>query len=425
VAQGRPDRSGKGVERVRILFVHQNLPGQFMHLVPALMARGHECLGLTVSTNKGTCNFPVERYDFTAPPPTKSAIPVGKTYVEMSDRGVACALAAARLRDGKGYHPDVIFGHSGWGETLFLREVWPKAKLLIYPEFFYHGTGFDAGFDAEISPPTLDNSIVARARSAHLGQAIMHADAALLPTRWQASSFPSVVQGLIEVAHEGINTQVIRPNPAASVTHNTTGTFMKAGDEVLTFVNRNLEPYRGYHIFMRALPAVMRARPECKVVIVGGDGVSYGGPPIEGGSWKKKLLDEVGAQLDLSRVFFVGQIPHNVFITLMQVSRVHVYLTYPFVLSWSLLEAMAAGAPVIGSRTPPVEEVVEDGVTGRLVDFFDVPGWSAAMIEALANPAATRPLAKRARGRVVAKYDLSVCLPQWINFVERHGPKAA
>jgi glycosyltransferase involved in cell wall biosynthesis len=409
---------------MKILFVHQNLPGQFTHLVPALIARGHECLGLTVSTNKGTCNFPVETYEFTAPVHDSSAIPVGKTYVEMSDRGVAAALKAASIRDQKGYYPDLVFGHSGWGETLFLREVWPQAKLLVYPEFFYHGTGYDAGFDPEISPATLDNSIVARARSAHLSQAMLHADAALLPTQWQASAFPSLFQQRIEVAHEGINTSIIRPNPAASVTHHPSGVEFRAGEEVLTFANRNLEPHRGYHIFMRALPAVLEARPQARVVLVGGDSVSYGGPPRNGGSWKQALLDEVGPRLDLSRVFFVGQIPHDVFITLMQVSRVHAYLTYPFVLSWSLLEAMAAGAPVIGSRTPPVEEVIEDGVNGRLVDFFDVPGWSAALIEALANPKGSRKMAKVARKRVVAKYDLGICLPQWIDFVERHGPKA-
>ena len=340
----------------------------------------------------------------------------------MADRGVAAALAAARLRDTEGYHPDVIFGHSGWGETLFLKEVWPRSRLLLYPEFHYNGTGFDTGFDPEVTLPTLDNAIVTRARSAHLGQAMLHADAALLPTRWQASSFPPVLQSLIEVAHEGIDTARIRPDPAAAVTLHRSGTVLRPGDEVLTFVNRNLEPYRGFHIFMRALPAVLQARPQARVVIVGADGVSYGGPPPGGGSWKQALLAEVGAQLDLARVHFVGQVPHADFVALMQVSRVHAYLTYPFVLSWSLLEAMAAGAPIVASRTPPVEEVIEDGVSGRLVNFFDVPGWSAALTEALANPAALRPLAQMARERVVARYDLSVCLPKWVDFVERHGP---
>jgi hypothetical protein len=153
----------------------------------------------------------------------------------------------------------VIFGHSGWGETLFLKEIWPKAKLLIYPEFYYNGTGSDTGFDPEFNPPSIDGAIMARARSAHLGQAMLHADAALLPTHWQASSFPPVLQGMIHVAHEGIDTARIRPDPAASVTLQAAGHVLRPGDEVLTFVNRNLEPYRGFRIFMRALPAVLQA----------------------------------------------------------------------------------------------------------------------------------------------------------------------
>lgn len=409
---------------MNVLFAHQNLPGQFLHLVPALQARGHACRGLTAASNQRQFVFPVTRYTLASPLSGAPMSPVAKTYGTMADRGVAAALAAARLRDSEGYHPDVIFGHSGWGETLFLKEVWPRSRLLLYPEFYYNGTGFDTGFDPEVTLPTLDNAIVTRARSAHLGQAMLHADAALVPTRWQASSFPPALQGMIEVAHEGIDTARIRPNPAAAVTLKAAGLVLRPGDEVLTFVNRNLEPYRGFHIFLRALPAVLQARPQARVVIVGAEGASYGGPPPGGGSWKQALLAEVGARLDLSRVHFVGHVPHADFVALMQVSRVHAYLTYPFVLSWSLLEAMAAGAPIVASRTPPVEEVIEDGVSGRLVNFFDVPGWSAALTEALANPAAQHPLAQAARERVVESYDLSVCLPKWVAFVERQGAAA-
>ena len=235
--------------RVKVLFVHQNLPGQFLHLVPALQARGHDCRGLTADSNRRQLAFPVTRYTLAERSPSAPPSPVAKTYGTMADRGVAAALAAARLRDREGYHPDVIFGHSGWGETLFLKEVWPKAKLLLYPEFYYNGTGFDTGFDPEVTSPTLDTAIVTRARSAHLGQAMLHADSALLPTRWQASSFPPVLQGLIEVAHEGIDTARIRPDPAAAVTLHRSGTVLRPGDEVLTIVNRNLEPNRGFHIF--------------------------------------------------------------------------------------------------------------------------------------------------------------------------------
>ena len=197
------------------------------------------------------------------------------------------------------------------------------------------------------------------------------------------------------------------------------GTRLSHGDEVLTYVSRNLEPYRGFHIFMRALPAVLRARPKAHVVIIGGDGQSYGARPKGDKSWKQTFLDEVAGGLDLSRVHFTGQVPYPQFIALMQISRVHAYLTYPFVLSWSLLEAMSMGAMVIGSRTPPVEEVIRDGENGRLVDFFDVAGWSTALSGALSDPDAATPLRKAARETIVSRYDLrSNCLPRLVSFVE-------
>jgi hypothetical protein len=231
-------------QRVKVLFFHQNLPRQFLHLVPALQARGHECRGLTAASNPRQLAFSGTRYSLSARPPGAAPSPLAKTYGNIAERGVAAALAAAGLRDREGYHPDVIFGHSGWGETLFLKEVWPKAKLLVYPEFYCNGTRFNTGFDHEFNPPAFDGAIMARARSAHLGQAMLHVDAALVPTRWQASSFPPVLQGMIEVVHDGIDTARIRPNPAADLTLQPSGMVLRLGDEILTFVNRNQEPYQ-------------------------------------------------------------------------------------------------------------------------------------------------------------------------------------
>ena len=193
---------------------------------------------------------------------------------------------------------------------------------------------------------------------------------------------------------------------------------------MITFVNRNLEPYRGYHSFLRALPAVLAARPKAQVVIVGGDGASYGAEPKAGGSWKQIFLAEVADRIDPGRVHFLGRVPYPSFLALMQVSRAHAYLTYPFVLSWSMLEAMSAGALVIGSCTAPVEEVIVDGRNGRLIDFFDIPGWSAALTEALSQPERFTALRAAARETVVARYDLRRhCLPRMVDFVERHGPR--
>ena len=408
---------------MKILFVHQNFPGQFLHLAPALQARGHDCVALTDVTNTRTSPIQTVKYRHSSPAPDPAACRLGRNYTQMSDRGVTVARACLQLRD-KGYIPDVIFGHSGWGETLFLKEVWPEAKLLVYSEFYYKGRGADVGFDPEFDQTSFDQVMIAQGRAAHLGQALIHADAGLSPTRWQASTHPPALRDRIEVIFDGVDTDVMKPNPDATLSL-PNGTVLRAGDEVLTFVNRNLEPYRGYHSFMRALPAIMAERPEAQVVIVGGDDVSYGRPAPEGQKWKDIYLAEVADKIDLGRVHFMGKVAYPTFVSLMQVSRVHAYLTYPFVLSWSMLEAMSAGCLVIGSRTAPVQELIEDGVNGRLVEFHDIKGWSRLITKALARPEKFTAMRAAARQTILQDYDLkAVCLPRMIAFVEGHGPKA-
>ena len=407
---------------MKILFVHQNFPGQFLHLAPELAKRGHDCLALTDVVNNRTATIPVVKYKHEPQAVDAAATRLGRNYTTMSDRGVTVARAALQLRQ-KGYIPDVIFGHSGWGETLFLKEVWPEAKLIVYAEFYYRGRGADVGFDLEFGQPSFDQVMIAQGRATYLGQALAHADAGLSPTEWQASTYPDPLRRMITVIHDGVDTAVMAPTPDARFTL-PNGVVVKPGDEVLTFVNRNLEPYRGYHIFMRALPAVMAARPNAQVVIVGGDEVSYGAAPKGEKGWKERFLSEVRDQLDLSRVHFMGKVPYPNFVALMQVSRAHAYLTYPFVLSWSMIEAMAAGCHIVGSATKPVMEALEHGKTGTLVDFFDVPGWSVALIDALAHPDRYLALRAAARKRALERYDLrSNCLPRMVDFVESFAPQ--
>ncbi len=407
---------------MKILFVHQNYPGQFLHLAPELRRRGHQVLVLTDGKNTQATDMPVVRYRHDAPPVDAGQTRLGRKYTTMSDRGVTVARGARTLRDRDGYVPDVIFGHSGWGETLFLKEIWPTSKLVVYAEFYYRGTGADVGFDPEFGTANLDHVMIAQGRAAHLAQAIVHADLAVSPTEWQAATHPGPLHDRIRVIHDGIDTDSISPDPAAFVDL-PAGRRIEVGDEVLTFVNRNLEPYRGYHTFMRALPAVLAARPEVQVVIVGGDGVSYGAAPKDRTGWKDLILDEVRDRIDPTRVHFMGKVPYATFRSLMQVTRVHAYLTYPFVLSWSMLEAMSAGAVVVGSNTAPVAEVIQDGQNGRLVDFFDVTAWAQVLTECLADPARYRSLGEAARRTAVDRYDLKTkCLPQIVALLESLGP---
>ncbi len=401
---------------MKILFVHQNFPGQFPHLAPALRDRGHQVLALTAETNKRPS--PVEVVKYRKPEKVTLSSPLTRLYAETSERGTKAALAARQLRDQHGYIPDVIFGHSGWGETLYLKEVWPEAKLLVYAELMYQTSGLDTDFDPEFRCEGLGPKISTVARSAHLMQAMIQADAGLSPTKFQAGTFPPELRQKISVIFDGVNTQTIAPNPDARLNIPGTTLNFTPGDEVLTFVNRSLEPYRGYHSFMRALPEVMAARPNAHVVIVGDEGQSYGPAPKES-SWKQIFLDEVKDRLDLSRVHFLGRVPYPTFTALLQVSRCHCYLTYPFVLSWSLMESMAAGAMVVASDTAPVREVIVDGENGKLVDFFNYAALSKAMIDALENPQDYENMRKNARRTIVEGYDLeTICLPHLVEFVE-------
>ncbi|MFN3991361.1 MAG: glycosyltransferase [Tabrizicola flagellatus] len=403
---------------MKLLFVHQNFPGQFLHLAPEMQRRGHDVRAITDAANTKSSDVPTLLYTYKAPPLDAAATRLGRTFTMMSDRAVVVARLARKLR-AEGYVPDVIYGHSGWGETLFLKEVWPEAKLLVFAEFYYRGLGADVGFDPEFQASGFDQVMIAQSRAAYLAQALIHADAAVTPTEWQASTHPPALRERLEVIFDGVDCDRLAPNPAARFAL-PDGRELRRGDEVLTYVARNLEPYRGFHIFMRALPAVLKARPEAQVVIVGGNEASYGPLPRQGGSWKDVLLEELGDRLDLSRVHFTGKLPYDRLVDLIHVSRVRAYLTYPFVLSWSMVEALAAGAMVVGSATAPVAEVIEDGVTGRLVDFFDVAGWSDALIDALARPEAYLPLREAARAMVRERYDLrSVCLPRQVDLLTR------
>ena len=403
---------------MKLLFVHQNFPGQFLHLAPEMERWGHDVRAIADAANGAGELVPTRRYSFKPEPVDAKLARLGRNYTVMSDRGVVVARLARQMR-AEGYVPDVIFGHSGWGETLFLKEVWPEARLLVFAEFYYRGTGADTGFDPEFQGSTFDQVMIAQGRAAHLGQALVHADRGLSPTHWQADSHPPLLRRNIEVIFDGVDCDRLTPNPQARFTL-PDGRVLHRGDEVLTFVNRNLEPYRGYHTFLRALPGVLAARPQAQVVIVGGNEVSYGQPPKGGGSWKEIFLNEVRDRLDLSRVHFVGRVPYARLVDLLHVSRVHAYLTYPFVLSWSMVETLAAGTLVVGSNTAPVAEVIQDGVTGRLVDFFDIKGWSAALTDALARPEAYLQMREAARTMARERYDLrSVCLPRQIDLLTR------
>jgi glycosyltransferase involved in cell wall biosynthesis len=410
---------------MRILFLHQNFPGQFLHVASALRRQGgHELMAVVPDSNERPPLIPVRTYHFD-PRTVRTTVKLADHFTERLARAEAVASVLLKLRQD-GFTPDIVLGHGGWGETLFVRDVWPDCRILLHAEFYYSANGADAGFDPEFSGvATARYPMQVRAQNAAMTIALLDADRGVAPTEWQASRFPEPLRSKIAVIHEGIDTGLVRPNPTAEVRSRRAGLPLRPGDEVVTFVNRNLEPHRGYHIFMRALPAILAQRPNARAVIVGGDETSYGPPPPPGKSWKQAMLEEVRDRLDLSRVHFLDRIPYRGLIQLLQVSAAHVYLTYPFVLSWSMLDAMSAGALVIGSRTPPVEEIIEHGKNGILCDFFDTAGIAGAVVDALAHPGRYQAMRQSGRRTIEERFDLRrICLPRWLDLLRELYPVA-
>lgn len=401
---------------MRILIVHQNFPGQFKHLAPALVARGDTVVAMGTREFTPPAGLAYARWT-PACATGKDGHPWSRDFDTKVIRGQAALRAAQALRD-RGFVPDVILAHPGWGEAMFLKIVWPQARLGLYCEYHYQSQGADVGFDPEFPvPASEDNAARMRVRNIALDMAMADAVAGIAPTRWQADTFPDPFRQRITIVHDGIDTRTIGPNPDA---------LLDAGDrrwsrqdEVITFVARNLEPYRGYHVFMRALPRLLALRPQAQVLIIGGDGVSYGAPPPEGRRWKDIFLDEVRDAIDLSRVHFLGNLPYDRFLAMLQVSRVHVYLTYPFVLSWSLMEAMATGCAIVASDTAPVREMMADGQEGLLVPFHAPDTLASTVADLAADAGARARLGEAARRRIVENHDLMRhCLPAQLEFID-------
>jgi len=394
------------------LFIHQNFPGQYRHLVRHLTSQPDNTVYFITQPND---NGMAGVRKITYPRDQRGPINCHAYAVEL-DRaiytGATVADSCRGLRE-QGVQPDLIVGHGGWGETLFVKDIFPDVPLLANFEFYYHAHGVDADFDPEFVSIFNDPSRL-RARNGINLLAFQGADWGHSATQWQRSLYPAEMRTRISVLHEGVDTDLVRPSEDASFKLPGSGQVLTRRDEVVTYVARNLEPYRGFHIFMRALPQLLRRRKRAQVVIVGDDGVSYGAPAPPRSTFREMMLQELGAKLDLKRVHFLGLTDYHAYLNLLQVSSVHVYLTYPFVLSWSFVEAMACGCLIVGSATPPVLEVLRDGKNGIAVDFFAHRQLANRIESALDQRGKLQNLRDGARATALERFDLNgVLLPRW------------
>ena len=423
---------------MKLLFVHQNMPGQYREMMAWLVAqnaaaaaRGGPVHELAFLTQRQNYEAPAGLTKILYRPhhrPGDKAYGLSKVWEEGTGAGFGAVEALKAHEAQTGFRPDLIIGHTGWGEMLFVKSLWPDVPVLGFFEYYYNLTGAAVGFDPE-EPLTPHTPYLLAARNA-VPDAMLHlCDRLTAPTQWQADLFPRLFHENMYVCHDGIRPDTLRPDPAVSVTLGRAGRVTR-DDEIFTYVARNMERMRGFHVFMRALPRILKARPKARVIIIGGNNTSYGKKSSTEGGFRAELEAEVGAEVDWSRVHFVGQVPYADFQQIVQISRCHIYLTQPFVLSWSLLESMAMEAPIVASDVAPVREAITHGETGLLVDYFQPEALADQVSEVLArqaaDPAAYDGMRRAARAHVVKTYDFeTVCLPRHLTEMNALVPPEA
>lgn len=409
----------------KILFVHQNFPGQYKHVAKELVDIGYDVHTLSITKYKNE-KMTNHHYSLSG----NSTENINRWAIEFESKMIRAGSAASEAIKMKasGFYPDLIIGHPGWGETFFLKEIWPNTKILTYVEFYYKTKNSDIDFDPKLIEDDLKinfenfynyTKFKLTARNASFISTYATSDYLMAPTNYQKSLIPATLRDNIEVIHDGIDTEILKPNKNATFDFN--GKKLTKDDKIITYISRSLDPYRGFHIFMRSLPGILEKNPDAYIIIAGNETTTgYGSAPPDGKTFKELFYSNIEKIIDSSRVKFLGSVDYKKFINLIQITSVHIYLTYPFVLSWSVLEAMSCGAIIIGSNTEPVLEIINDKKNGLIVDFFDHNGLVDKVTNVLNNKEKYIKISKEARKTVLKNFDLkTVCLPAQLDLIKR------
>ncbi|MDJ0635174.1 MAG: glycosyltransferase family 4 protein [Xenococcaceae cyanobacterium MO_188.B29] len=404
---------------MRVLFLHPNFPAQFRHLASSLAKdpRNQVLFGTNRREGQidGVTKVLYEKSRTVRPETHHYVRPLESAVLE----GQAVYRLAQQLKD-RNFYPDIVYGHSGWGPTLFIKDAFPRATFLCYFEWFYRAHGSDADFDPS-DPLNADDEARIRTKNAPILIDLYSCDRGLSPTRWQRQQFPSEFHSKIKVHHDGVDTDYFQPIPGAKLVLPRIGLDLSGVEEIVTYVARGMEPYRGFPQLIETISILQQKRPQCHFVIVGKNRVAYGKSLPDGKTYKEAMLEKF--TLDLDRVHFTDLLPYAEYLQVLQASSVHVYLTRPFVLSWSMLEALSTGCLIVASDTEPVKEVIEDGVNGLLVDFFNPQQISDRVEEALDNPDKMAEIRKTARQTILDRYDLAKLLPQHLEWMTKPSGK--
>tara|TARA_B100000287_G_scaffold347646_1_gene335556 strand:+ start:2344 stop:3612 length:1269 start_codon:yes stop_codon:yes gene_type:complete len=416
-------------KKIQILFIHQNYPAQFKSLAPYLIKDKRFEVHIMHARDKNEevneKGAIIHRYGFNRDT-TQDIHPLAAEFETKMIRAESAYSEAKKLKK-EGLNPKLIIAHPGWGEAYLLKLVWPSTKVLSYHEFYYSIKDSDIDFDTSNPYSVEDSEDIQKkliARNAPLLMSFNQSDAMMSPTDFQRKTAPNIYQNKINVIHDGIDTNIVKKYPDAYLNLNKDGKEIRITkeDKIVSFVNRTLEPYRGYHKFINSIPSIQKEHPDTYFILVGSfdkDTVSYGALPPKGESFRDLFLKDIIDEIDMTKVFFPGRIQYDHLLTLFSITSAHIYFTYPFVLSWSMLEAMACEALVIGSSTEPVKELIKHNKNGLLVDFFDIEGLSKTVNTVLSNPKKYDQLKKKARETILKNYDLdTICLPNQLKLIE-------
>lgn len=398
----------------KILFLHPNFPAQFRHLATILgQDPNYE---IVFATKRKEGQIPgVKKVIYQ---PLREARIETHHYVRTLENAVLQGQSIYRVGENlkkEGFYPDIVYGHSGWGPTLFIKDIFPKATLLCYFEWFYNAHGTDADFDPK-DPINADDEARIRIKNAPILIDLYSCDRALSPTKWQQQQFPQEYRNKITVLHDGIDTDYFMPKPNSKLVLPRINLDLSQAEEIITYVARGMEPYRGFPQFMETAEILQKRRSNLHVVVLGEDRVAYGKKLPDDKTYKQLMLENL--HLDLNRIHFTGLIPYGEYLQVLQASSVHIYLTRPFVLSWSMLEAMSTGCILVASDTPPVKELIKDGYNGLFVNFFE-PETIADRVEyALDNPNIMTKIRKKARETIVNNYHLPDLVSQHLEWLK-------
>lgn len=398
---------------MNILFIHKNFPSQFQYIATVLANDPDNTV--TALTYEGTMELKGVKKVFykISRLPSKNTHPYLQRYEYALIHGQAAASVLSTMKK-QGFKPDIIYGFGGWGSTMFVKDIFPDVPLLSYCEWFYNAEGADMDFGGKILNE--DERASLRCKNSHFLIDLYSCDACIVPTQWQKQQFPKEFHAKMKVIHDGIDTELCKPDMNARLLIKDKTIELTAQDEVITYGTRGMEPYRGFPQFMEAAEILLNKRPNAHVVIAGHDKVFYGAKPEKGGTYKQLMLNKLN--LDMDRVHFVNNLSLADYVKFLQISSAHVYLTYPFVLSWSILNAMAAGCCIIASNTLPVLEVMKDNYNGLLVDFFDVNQLVEKIEYAIDNKDKMQTIRNNARQFAVNNYELRKLLPLQINYLK-------